>query len=88
MDSWKAGYPSGDLSRAKRQQEVIAEAERMIADAKQRLEDGLNDLKALMVHFGGCYGTDYKEAMDSEITSEDKSKAETVIQEGEATLRG
>ena len=60
----------------------------MIPDAQQRLEDGLTDLKALMVHFGALYATDYQEAMDYEISNEDKSKAETVIQEGEATLRG
>ena len=31
------------------QKEVVAEAEKMIPDSKQRLEAGLTDLKALLV---------------------------------------
>jgi len=33
-----------------RQEEVVAEAQRMIPDAKQRLQSGLTDLKALLVY--------------------------------------
>jgi len=59
-----------------KQQEVIAEAEKMIPDAQQRLEAGLTDVKALL------------EAMDNEVSSEKKSQAETVIQEGETAIQG
>ena len=73
---------------AKLQQEVIAEAERMIPDAQQRLEAHLTDLKALVV--GGFKGirANFQEAMDNEVSEEKRSDVETVIQEGKAAIRG
>ena len=70
------------------QQEVIAEAERMIPDAQQRLEAHLIDLKALLV--GGFKGimANFQEAMDNDVSEEKRSEAETVIQEGKAAIRG
>jgi hypothetical protein len=49
MDSWKTGATPIPFSVNGGQKEVVAEAEKMIPDAKQRLEAGVTDLKALLV---------------------------------------
>ena len=48
MDGWKTSTLT-KLYILTRQKEVVAEAEKMIPDAKQRLEAGVTDLKALLV---------------------------------------
>ena len=87
MDCRKTSNPSFNGFGANWQQEVIAEAERMIPDAQRRLEAGLTDLKALLVRCCADIRINPQEAMDNEVSREKKSEAETVIQEGETAVQ-
>jgi len=63
-DQWTVG----------KQKEVVAEAERMIPDSRDRLEGGLTDLKALL------------EAAGTEISEDTRKEAEGVIKDGQAAI--
>ena len=60
----------------------------MIPDAKQRLEDGVTDLKALLVFSVHPDDIDLQEAAAGEVTEGKKTEAEEVIKAGELAIQG